>query len=155
MKKPLTEAKAALASAITVFALCAMVAGCETFKAAFQNMTPAQKAKYSINAVYVIANEAITLAGIFIQNEEDVDKIRSKVNEVVAQVSSTVAVILALIPPGMDEVGTYAQERMDTLNRRAESLSSAVESNVDTAFLHILEDPTPEMEELVIQVGEG
>lgn len=111
-----------------VFALSVCVAlalgGCASFKAAFQNMTPPQKAKYAINLAYVAADEGLKLARLFMENEEDLDKLEAKLAEVFTQISSSVNVILALIPPGMDGVGEYAQEKIDALNSSMEELET-------------------------------
>ena len=98
------------------------LSGCETVKAAFQNMTPAQKAKYAINGVYVIANEGISIARLFMSNSDDADAIQAKLAEIKAQIDSSANVILLLIPPGMDGVVDYAQEKVDDLNANVASL---------------------------------
>lgn len=108
---------------ITIMLLAAVtLSGCASIKAAYQNMTPAQKAKYAINGVYVIANEGINIARLFMSNSGDADAIQAKLTEIRAQVESSANVILALIPPGMDGVSEYAQEKVDTLNANVNAL---------------------------------
>lgn len=106
--------------------LVAMMAlsGCASLKAAYQNMTPAQKVKYAINISYVAADEAIKMARLFMDNEDDLDKLQARLLEIKAQIESTANVILALIPPGMDEVSAYAQEKIDALNAGVNDLQS-------------------------------
>lgn len=102
--------------------LCLVAGGCASLTAAYKNMTPAQKARYSINLAYVAATEAINLASVFVDNQEDLDKIRAKIEEIAVQVNSSVNVILALIPPGMDGVAEYAQDKIDSLNADLDAL---------------------------------
>ena len=113
-----------------IAALC-LVAGCASFKAALQNMTPAQKAKYSINVAYTVSNEAINMARIFVENQEDLDKIQAKIEAISTQVNSSVNVILALIPPGMDGVAEYAQEKVDRLQTNLDALSGAAIEGIE------------------------
>lgn len=98
------------------------LSGCASIQAAYQNMTPAQKAKYAINGVYVIANEGINIARLFMSNSGDADAIQAKLAEIKVQIESSANVILALIPPGMDGVSEYAQEKVDDLNANVNSL---------------------------------
>ncbi len=108
---------------ITMMLVAVMaLSGCATIKAAYQNMTPAQKAKYAINGIYVVANEGINIARIFMSNASDADAIQAKLAEIKAQIDSSSNVILALIPPGMDNVSDYAQEKVDDLTANVASL---------------------------------
>ncbi|KKM96463.1 hypothetical protein LCGC14_1177840 [marine sediment metagenome] len=98
------------------------LSGCASIKTAYQNMTPAQKAKYAINGVFVVAQEGINIARLFMNNSEDADAIQAKLATIKAQIESSVNVILALIPPGMDGVSEYAQDRIDELNADVNAL---------------------------------
>lgn len=108
---------------ITIMLMAVLaLSGCASLQAAYQNMTPAQKAKYTINGVYVIASEGIKTARLFMDNEDDLDILQAKLIEIRAQIESTANVILALIPPGMDEVSEYAQEKIDALSTSVDDL---------------------------------
>jgi len=108
---------------IEVFLIsCLVLSSCASIKGAWQNMTPAQKAKYAINGIYVVASEGIKNARLFMDNQEDLDAVQSKLNEVVTSVSSSVNIILAMIPPGMDGVSEFAQEKVDSLNTDVDAL---------------------------------
>jgi hypothetical protein len=98
------------------------LSGCASMKAAYQNLMPSQKAKYAINGVYVIANEGINIARLFMSNSDDAAAIQAKLAEIKAQIDSSANVILALIPPGMDGVTDYAQDKVDTLNANVNAL---------------------------------
>lgn len=101
---------------IALLMAAVILSGCASMKAAYQNMTPSQRAKYTINIVYVAASEGISIARLFMENQENLDAVQAKLDEITAQIESTANIILALIPPGMDGVSEYAQEKVDALN---------------------------------------
>ena len=85
-------------------------------------MTPAQKAQYAINGVYVVANEGINIARLFMSNSGDADAIQARLEAIKTQITSSANVILALIPPGMDGVADYAQKKVDALKDNVAAL---------------------------------
>lgn len=103
---------------------CVCLGGCASFKAALQNMTPAQRVRYEINIAYTVATEALNIARLFMDNEEDLDKVQSKLHQVTEQVKSSVNIILALIPPDMEGVQDYAQEKITELEETVEALEA-------------------------------
>lgn len=99
-----------------------MLVGCAGLKSVWQQMTPTQKAKYAINIAVVASEEIIKSARLFISDEEDLDKIQAKIAEVAASLQSSINIILALIPPGNENVEAYAAEAIAKLEAEAATL---------------------------------